>query len=138
VTSELECGEACDECGKCRGHISSGYTSICSEVRCQCPYSVRTSPAFLARMPFTEQLALVAPHIAEAAAAVAPDDVDADEIARMAIERFSGIGAAEHGDAMFHLTAEQLRDEELAEYADAAVYRARRIGMQRVQEAIDA
>jgi hypothetical protein len=44
VEGELVCTMACAECGKCRGHIESGYTSICSEVRCQCPASIRTTP----------------------------------------------------------------------------------------------
>jgi hypothetical protein len=44
VEGELVCTMACAECGKCRGHIESGYTSICSEVRCQCPRSISTTP----------------------------------------------------------------------------------------------
>lgn len=80
-------------------------------------------------IPFAQQIANVAPFIEQAARHVCPDDVDADEIARMAIERFAGIGALEHGDAMFHLTADELLDEEKAEYADAVIYRARRLAL---------
>lgn len=81
------------------------------------------------QIPFAEQLANIAPFVAEAARHVCPPDVSADDVARLAIERFSSIGALEHGDAMFHLTSLELLGEEVAEYADAVIYRARRMAI---------
>ena len=93
------------------------------------PHERPQPKAHAVTMPFSEQLENIAPHIAAAARHVCPDDVDADEVARLAIERFASIGALEHGDAMFHLTPDQLLDEEIAEYADAIIYRARRMAI---------
>lgn len=130
----------CDECGKCRrGWTDIGFggnppaeCSYCGCPGCDCPMSVaepveKKAPA--APMPIADQLATIAPYLGQAAEQILPEDTDHERIVRLAITRFASIGAAEHGDALFHRSPEELIDEEDAEFADAIVYRARRLSL---------
>jgi hypothetical protein len=95
---------------------------------CDCPASVRRA-APRRTWSLAEQVADIAPFIAAAARQVCPSDVAVDDVERRALERFVGPGAREHGDTLFHKSPLELLGEEVDEYSDAVVYRARRMAI---------
>lgn len=143
VKFEAECDMVCWECGKCRGHITSGYTSICSEVRCQCPASIREThaPAPLPwSVPTTEvdQLAALAPYLTRALKIVESNIARCyEDVMREAIAR-TRAGHAEHGTSLFTKPTEDVDRDVLEELADAIVYQAELCRRAHEQEPQDA
>ena len=69
-----------------------------------------------------EQALWLARHIDEVESP-ATSLVSSEELRGMILVRAITLGAAEHGDSVFHKTADELRIDQAEEYADAEFYR---------------